>query len=32
VCLYGHENMIGLEELSKLSAYKLSSSAAVEPS
>jgi hypothetical protein len=31
VCLYGHENMIGSEELNKLSAYKLTASAAVKP-
>jgi len=31
-CLYGHENIIGAEELSKLSTYKLTASAAVKSS
>ena len=32
VCLYGHENVIGSEELIKLSAYNRTASAAVKPS
>jgi len=32
VCLYGHENVVGSEELIKLSAYRLTASVAVKPS
>ena len=31
MCLYGHKNMIGSEQLSKLCAYKLTASTAVKP-